>query len=69
MCEFCGCEGIRSSERPARKISVKEKPVGVGVVAVAAEPKARPKVATSSDQETHPALQRATVEKVTSGGA
>ena len=69
MCEFCGCEGIRSSERPAHESNARGKPIGVGIVAVAAEPKARRIATAYSDADTRLTPERATVKDVTSAGA
>ena len=69
MCEFCGCEEIRSSERPANETKARGKPIGAGIVAVAADPTARRIATAHSDADTHLTPERAAVKDVTSAGA
>ena len=69
MCEFCGCGMVRASERAASKTNARGKPIGVGIVAVAAKSRGRRTIAAYSDQETRPTSDRAAERVLPSSGA
>lgn len=64
MCEFCGCETVRSVEHPLQRGKPKGKALGVRVVAAPDEPKFSPPVTANSRDETRSTLKEVTAERV-----
>ena len=64
MCEFCGCETVRSVEHPLQQEKPRGKALGVRVKAAPAEPKSSPPVTTDSREKRHSALEDLTAEHV-----
>lgn len=64
MCEICGCETVRSVERPSQRGKLKGKALGLRVKAASAEPKTSAPVTTDSREKRRPAREELTAEHV-----
>lgn len=62
MCEFCGCETVRSMEHPLQRGKPKGKALGVRVKAAPAEPRSSAPVTTDSREKQRSALEELTVD-------
>jgi hypothetical protein len=62
MCEYCGCETIRSVEHPLQRKKPRGKALGVRVKAAPAEPKASPPVTTDSREKRRSVLEELTAD-------
>lgn len=59
MCEFCGCETVKSVGRPLQREKPRGKALGVRVKAAPAEPKSSAPVTTNSREKATPGARRA----------
>lgn len=64
MCEYCGCETIRSVEHPLQRGKSKGKAPGIRVKAAPAEPKSSASVSTDFREKRRAALEELTSERV-----
>lgn len=62
MCEYCGCETVRSVEHPLQRGKPKGKALGVRVKAVPAEPKSSAPVTTDSREKRRSVLEELTAD-------
>jgi len=64
MCEFCGCETVRSVEHPLQREKPRGKALGVRVKEPPAEPKSSAPVTTDLREKRRSALEELTAEHV-----